>query len=106
VAQALALQGDPRDAELLLGELAAVKSPLLRGQLAAALGFHGSTAAIGGLLAVLRSDELAGESRAAAVSALAVGLSGRDRMTLGAASAWANYAVFPGWFVELLQQPL
>ena len=106
VAQALALQGDPRDAELLLGELAAVKSPLLRGQLAAALGFHGSTAAIGGLLAVLRSDDLAGESRAAAVSALAVGLSGRDRMTLGAASAWANYAVFPGWFVELLQQPL
>jgi HEAT repeat protein len=106
MAQALALHGDPRDAGLLLSELRSVQSPLLRAQVAAALGFHGSSAAVDGLLASLRRSDLSGESRAAAVAALAVGLSGRDRMTLGAASAWSNYAAFPGWFLEALQQPL
>jgi HEAT repeat protein len=106
MAQALALQGDPRDAELLLGELAAVRDPLVRGQLAAALGFHGSPEALDGLLAALGSQDLAGQGRAAALGALAVTLSGRDRLTLGAASAGADYVVFPGWFLEVLQQPL
>jgi len=83
-----------------------VQSPLLRGQMAAALGFHGSMAAVDGLIGALGRQDLTGESRAAAVAGLAVGLSGRDRLTLGAASAWADHAVFPNWFLEVLQQPL
>jgi HEAT repeat protein len=106
VAQALALQGDPRDVEMLLNELDRARSPLLRGQIAAALGFHGSREAIAGLLERLERDTLQGESRAAALGALAIGLSGRDSIALGEASAWSNHAVFPGWLQEMLQQPL
>jgi propanol-preferring alcohol dehydrogenase len=105
-AQALALQHEPADAELLLRELARAKSPLLRAQVAAALGLHGTPEAVHGLLAALAGDTLAGESRAAACAGLAVALSGRDRITLGTVSAGSAHTAFPGWLRELLQQPL
>ena len=106
IAQALALYGNDSDAETLLDELATSKSPMLRLQVAAALGFHGSQVAVDGLLEALENEELQGESRAAAIAGLAICLSGNDRMVLGAASARANYAIFPMWFMELLQQPM
>jgi HEAT repeat protein len=105
-AQALALQHEPADAELLLRELARAKSPLLRAQVAAALGLHGTPEAVHGLLAALAGDTLAGESRAAACAGLAVALSGRARIPLGTVSAWSDHTAFPGWLRELLQQPL
>jgi len=106
IAQALALQGNAKDSEALISELDRAKGPLLRGQIAAALGLHGRRESIDGLLARLDGETLKGQSRAAALSALAVGLSGRDRLTLSGASAWSNFAVFPGWLGEILQQPL
>jgi HEAT repeat protein len=105
-AQALALQHQPADADVLLRELASARSPLLRAQVAAALGLHGTPEAVHGLLAALEGDGLAGESRAAACAGLAVALSGRDRIALGTVSAWSDYTAFPTWLLELLQQPL
>jgi HEAT repeat protein len=106
LAQALALQGNALDVEVLLGELDRAKNPLLRGQIAAALGLFGQRQAVDGLLARLDGQSLAADSRAAALGALAIGLSGRDRITLGGASAWSDHAAFPGWLIELLQQPM
>ncbi|MEM7305531.1 MAG: HEAT repeat domain-containing protein [Planctomycetota bacterium] len=106
IAQALAQYGDERDAEALRGELAIARDPLLRMQVAVAVGSHGTTGAVNALFEALDDEALRGESRAAALAGLAIALSGRDKMTLGAASAGANHAAFPAWFVEVLQQPL
>ena len=106
MAQALAQRGDDVDAGILLEELTRASDPIVRMQLAVAVGSHGSPAAVEGLLERLEQRRLTGEARAAAISGLAIALSGRERLTLADASADSNHTVFPGWFVEVLQQPL
>jgi HEAT repeat protein len=106
IAQGLGHLGDERDAGTLVEELVGVKNPELQVQLAAALGFHGSPAAVTGLAGALEAKELSPAARAAAVQALGMLLDRHAPFALAVLSRNSNYSTFDEWMNLPLQSTL
>ena len=100
--QALGAFGVAEDGPALVAAVHEMRAPSTQALLAVALAFHGSDAAVTGLMAVARDESASAASRAAAVDGLGLLLDRQPGLMLQEVAADANFAVFPDWMNSVL----
>lgn len=101
--QALALQGRHEDSQLLLAELAALRSYENQGLVALSLGVHGGRSTLDGCLAALDGDEHAPPARAAALEAAGLMLAQSPGLALAELARSADPDELPEWVPVLFR---
>jgi HEAT repeat protein len=94
--------GDAADAPALIDTLRTLDDAEQQALVAVAMGFHGTPAALTGLIAAARDEQLAGPARASAIEALGLILDPHPGLMLSDISRSANFFDFPGWLVGAL----
>ncbi len=97
IAQALGYLGEAQDAPAILNTLSEMRNPGLQSLAAVAVGFHGSTEAVEGLIAMLEDPDTLTLPRASAVDSLGLILDEQPGMMLAEVSSDSNFTVFPNW---------
>jgi HEAT repeat protein len=97
IALALGVLGSNGDESTIGTILATVAEPALQGQVASAMAFHGSYAALGRLAELLGTDGLA---RASAIDGLGMMLAPVQPLELCASTRSSNYTQFAEWLEE------
>jgi len=100
--QALGAFGVAEDGPALVEAVHEMRAPSTQALLAVALAFHGSDAAVTGLLAVARDESASTAARAAAVDGLGLLLDRQPGLMLQEVAADANFSVFPDWVNSIL----
>ncbi len=94
IALALGVLGADGDEDTIGTILASISEPALQGQVASAMAFHGSYAALGRLAELLGTDGL---TRATAIDGLGMMLAPEEPLELSASSRSSNYTQFTEW---------
>jgi len=100
--QALGVFGVPEDGPALVAAVREMRVPATQALLAIALAFHGSEAALSGLLEIARDEQASAVARAAAVDGLGLMLDRSPGLMLQGVAASANFDVFPDWLNGML----
>jgi HEAT repeat protein len=105
-AQGLGRIGATEDVPRLVSLLESVGDPGGQGQLAVAIAFHGTAAAVRALIEVLDQEKLPASGHAAAIQALGMLLSREAPFRFAALSEGMNHTLLPDWAMEALVSSL
>ncbi|HTF87608.1 MAG TPA: HEAT repeat domain-containing protein [Planctomycetota bacterium] len=106
VALALGVLGVKGDVDPIARALADVSDPMLQGQFAAAVAFHGSSEALHCLGEALVRDGASTAARAAAIDGLGMLLGSTPALSLGETARSSNFELFDEWLTSALATTL
>ena len=101
LALSLGILGAPSDSSEIAQVFTSTSEPILQGQVASAMAFHGSSEAVSRLGSWCGTSALAGVTRAAALDGLGMLVGSSEPLRLGELSRSANFPLFAPWTVSM-----
>ncbi len=102
IAQSLGHLGHIDDGALVVDMVRTLNIPELQASIASAASFHGSSAALEGLIDILIDKRASNEARGAALDGIGLLLADSRGLLLADLAANANYRSFPSWVSTLM----